>query len=318
MLSRTAENMFWMGRYMERAENAARLLGVGLHLELDLHGLLAGPEAWQWSSLLTILGLTAPEAAGLGESLSGFYTTWLTVDPDNSQSVMACVNRARNNARSIRGSLNPEVWRELNKLYWQLKDPEFIRQVKDAPHEFCTVVEAGSHAFQGVCDATLMHDEGWQFLQLGKHLERSDRTLRILDVKYHLIQDMADPANQSLSNLQWAGVLKSCLAYESYQRLYISRVEPDRVVEYLLLHPSFPRSVRYCLEETSRALEAIEAVGPRDRETKADRLLGRLLSDLRFVDLNQVLTEDLHGFLENLMARCNQVSQMIQEHYAFY
>ena len=117
---------------------------------------------------------------------------------------MSCVARARANARSIRGTINSEMWRELNKLYWQLCDPAFSRQASESPHEFYQAVECGSCLFQGVCDATLNHDEGWQFIQLGKFLERADKTLRILDIQYHLLHDLTNPADLPLANLHWA------------------------------------------------------------------------------------------------------------------
>jgi uncharacterized alpha-E superfamily protein len=251
-------------------------------------------------------GPASPQAA---------ISQWLTFDPDNSDSVMACVARSRLNARSIRGSLNAEVWRELNKLYWQLSDPDFVRRARESPHEFYQAVECGSALFQGLCDATLSHDEGWQFIRLGRFLERADKTLRILDIQYHLLHELANPADASLSNLHWAGVLRSCRAYEGYQRLYVGRVEPEHVVEFLLLRPDFPRSVRFCLEASAQALTEIE--GPGQRELgKADRLLGLMLSELRYRELDQILQGDLHAFLSNLYDQCAQVSRAVQDRYS--
>jgi uncharacterized alpha-E superfamily protein len=125
-----------------------------------------------------------------------------------------------------------------------------------------------------------------------------------------------DPADRPLSNLQWAGVLKSCLGYETYQRLVVGRVDPSSVIEFLLLAPQFPRSVRFCLEATASALAAIEGPVAAKRDAKADRMLGRLLSDLRYADLEQILAGNLHAFLNDLLARCNQTSLAIQDHYA--
>lgn len=318
MLSRVADALFWMSRYLERAEHIARLLDVGFHLELDLHGVLAGPNELHWSSLLAILQQEVPlQERGPSSAPQAALTRWLALDPQNPSSIVSCINRARNNARSIRGTISSEMWRELNKLYWQLRDADFVHQAEESPHELFEAVVVGSHLFAGVCDATLTHNEGWQFIQLGKYLERSEKTLRILDIKYHLLHELTNPSDLPLLNLQWAGVLKNCSAYEAYQRLYISRVEPERVVEFLLFDATFPRSVRFSLESAAAALAEIE--GPAGRgASKADRILGRVLSELKFSDLEQVLAAGLHGFLEGILLSCGQVSREIQQQYSLH
>jgi uncharacterized alpha-E superfamily protein len=310
MLSRVADALFWMSRYLERAEHVARLLDVSFHLELDLHGVLAGAREQETAALVGIIQAPLPEEA---PSDGTALHDWLTFDLDNPNSIMACVNKARNNARSVRGTIAPAVWRELNKLFWQLKDPDFIARAQGSPHDFFGAVETGCHLFQGLCDATMMHDEGWRFIQLGKFLERAFLTLRILDVKCRQLERTSDAVNLPLAHLQWAAVLKSCLAYEAYQRLYISRVEPERVVEFLLVHPQFPRSVRFCLEEAAQVLALLE--GP-EADGRAERFLGRALSELRFLDLEEVLHGGLHPFLDTALQRCAQVGQAIQEQYA--
>lgn len=317
MLSRVADALFWMSRYVERAEQVARLLDVCFHLELDLRGVLAGPLEFQWSALAAILQqVVPPDDRRAGLSHQAAISRWLTFDLDNPTSIMTCVTRARANARSIRGTINSPMWRELNKLYLRLSDADFCRRAEESPHEFYQAVECGSHFFQGVCDATLTHDEGWQFIQLGKFLERVDKTLRILDIQYHLLRDLADAADLSLSNLQWGAVLRSCGASEAYQRLYVGRVEPHHVIEFLLLHPTCPRSVRFCLEEASRALAATEGRASGQEASKVGRVLGRALSDLRFAELGQILGGNLHAFLSGVLERCGQVGQAVQEHYS--
>jgi uncharacterized alpha-E superfamily protein len=305
-----------MGRYVERAEHVARLLDVCFHQELDLRGVMAGPYELEWTSLVAILQQQPPPASANGASPHVTISHWLTFDLENPNSILSCVAAARNNARRIRGTINSAMWKELNKLFWQLRDPDFSQRARESPHDFYQAVECGSHLFQGVCDATLTHDEGWQFLRLGKFLERADKTLLILDVKFHRLRDEVNPADLPLSNLQWAGVLRSCAAYEAYQKLFVGRVEPVRVVEFLLLHPEFPRSVRFALEAAARALAAIEGPASRRGEGKAERILGRVLSDLRFAELDQVLKGDLHAFLVSARERCAQVSLALQQQYS--
>src|SRR5438132_11930176 len=317
MLSRVADALFWMSRYLERAEHVARLLDICFHLELDLRGVMAGSHELHWTSLAAILQqpVTAnhtvrpPQAA---------ISHWFTFDLNNPTSIMSCVSRARYNARSIRGTINSALWKELNKLYWQLADPEFSGRVGDSPHEYYEAVECGSDLFQGVCDATLNHDEGWQFIQLGRFLERADKTLRIIDIQYHLLHELTDPADLSLTNLQWASVLRSCRAYEAYQRFYVGRVEREHAIEFLLLHPSFPRSVHFCLEAAARSLAAIEGPVPGRGLSKVDRIRGQMLSDLKFVELEQILNGDLHTFLGSVLERCAHVTRAVQEQYSLH
>jgi uncharacterized alpha-E superfamily protein len=317
MLSRVADALFWMSRYLERAEQVARLLDVCFYLELDLRGVLSGPHEFQWSALAAILQQIVPPLDGPAKlSRQAAISHWLAFDLSNPSSIMSSVTRARSNARSIRGTINSLVWRELNKLYLQLSDADFCRRAEESPHEFYQAVQCGSHLFQGVCDATLTHDEGWQFIRLGRFLERADKTLRILDIQYHLLRELGDPADLSLSNLQWAAVLRSCNAYEAYQRLYVGRVEPERVIEFLLLNPTCPRSVRFCLEEGARALSAIEGTPSSEEVSKVGRVLGRVLSDLRFAELGDILQGDLHVFLGGVLERCGQVGQAVQEQYS--
>jgi len=316
MLSRVADALFWMSRYLERAEHVARLLDACFHLDLDLRGALSGPHEFHWSALATILQQTVPTSDRPDPiSHQAALSYWMSFDPNNPTSILSCLTRARSNARSIRGAINAQMWRELNKLYLLLSDKEFCKRATESPHEFYEAIECGSYVFQGVTDATLTHDEGWQFMQLGRFIERADKTLRILDIQYHLLRELSDPADLSLTNLQWAAVLRSCRAYEAYQRLYVGRVEADRVVEFLLLNPTFPRSTRFCLEAIVSALTAIE--GPVAHETStAGRILGRALSDLRFTELDQILGGDLHSFLGNALDRCSQVSRAVQERYS--
>jgi uncharacterized alpha-E superfamily protein len=318
MLSRVADALFWMSRYLERAEHVARLLDVSFHLELDLRGVMAGPHELHWTSLATILQQQIRATERNGRTPQALISHWFTFDLENPTSIMFCISRARYNARSIRGTINSAMWKELNKLYWQLADRDFASRMQESPHEFYEAVECGSDLFQGVCDATLNHDEGWQFIQLGKFLERADKTLRIIDIQYHLLHELSDPADLSLSHLQWAGVLRSCRGYEAYQRLYVGRVERDRVVEFLLLHPSFPRSVLFSLEAAARSLAAIEGPVPGRGLSKVDRILGQVISDLKFAEIDQILQSDLHTFLGSVLERCAQVTAAVQEQYSLH
>jgi len=313
MLSRVADALFSMSRYLERAEHVTRLLDVSFHLDLDLHGVVSERRDLHWRSLATILQQPLPEVAP--GSLPSALSRSLTFDLENPSSIMSCVSRSRANARSIRGTVSSGVWRELNKLYWQLSDAAFRSLALESPHEFYQAVESGSCTFQGVCDDTLNHDDGWQFIRLGRFLERADKTLRILSVESKRLE-APDPADSPLSNMQWAAVLRSCRSYEPYQHLHVGRVEPERVVGFLLLHPSLPRSVRFSLEAASQALTAVSGGMASQGLGDAERLLGRVLADLKYVESEQMRGEGLQALLSSILERCVRLSRAVQQHYS--
>ncbi len=318
MLSRVADALFWMSRYVERAEHVARMLDVAFHLELDLSGVVPGDYDLHW------VGVTSsfPQAGGPDRPAPAGRVAlmhWFTFDGNNPHSITACVTRARSNARGVRGSIPNEVWKELNKLYWQLRDPDFQKKAIDSPSDYYGAVEEGSHAVQGMCDALMAHDEGWQFIQLGKFLERFFMTVRVVDVHNELIGGLADPADASLVNLHWAGVLRTCGADHAYQSLHVGRVDPARVVDLLLLNAGVPRSARFCLEAALNALAHMYGEGVRRRtESKCERLLGKALSDLRFAELPALSADPdgLHKFLNEIIDRCTEASLALQEMYS--
>jgi uncharacterized alpha-E superfamily protein len=316
MLSRVADALFWMGRYLERSGYLARAVDVTLQLDLDLHGVLANPVELEWTALLSMLRQQPPQARD-GEHPVAAVQRWVLLDGTNPGSVMTCVNRARNNARSIRGSISPQMWRELNKLYWRLTDAPFQARVTESCHDFCEEVQLGVLLCQGVCDATMTHDEGWHFIQVGVHLERADKVLRILDSKFGLLE-RDDAIDLPVSNLQWGAVLKKCRAYEAYQRLYISRVEPERVVEFLLVNPDFPHSVRFCLQRVLDSLTEISGRLPGRCDSESTRTVGSLVSGLTYLDCDTLDGERLHAFLRDCLGRCGTIGHLLQQQYALH
>ncbi|MFM8734815.1 MAG: alpha-E domain-containing protein [Pirellulales bacterium] len=316
MLSRVADALFWMGRYLERSSCLARAVDVTFHLDLDLHGVLSNPVELEWNALLSMLRQQPPQVRE-GESPVTAVQRWLLLDMANTGSVMSCVNRARNNARSIRGSISTQMWRELNKLHWRLSDHGFQARVTESPHDFCEEGQVGVLLCHGVCDATMTHDEGWHFIQAGTYLERADKVLRTLDSTFRL-QERTDAADLPVITLQWGAVLKKCRAYEAYQRLYISRVEPERVVEFLLANPDFPHSVRFCLERVLESLSEISGRLPGRCDSASMRTVGSLVSMLAYLDGNELADERLHAFLRDALARCGTIGHLVQQQYALH
>ena len=314
MLSRVADALFWMSRYLERADHVARAVDVTFQLDLDLHGVLANPVELEWNALLSLLRQPPPQIRD-GEHPVGAVQRWLLLDMSNPGSVMSCVNRSRNNARSIRGSISPPMWRELNKLYWRLSDAGLPARVADSPHDFCEETQIGVLLFHGVCEATVMHDEGWHFIQLGRHLERAEKVLRTLESTFGLLE-RSEAADLPINNLQWGAVLKKCAAYEAYPRLYISRVEPERVVEFLLTNADFPHSVRFCLARIMQSLTEISGRLPDRCDDDVVRTVGRLLNDLVYLEDATFDGERLHAFLGNALSRCARIGNLLQQQYA--
>lgn len=312
MLSRVADCLFWMSRYLERAESVARLLNATFHRDLDLAAVTAAGDHRPWLANLAILQQAVPESLAGDDLRPRALAEWLSFDLANPGSIIACVNRARNNARSIRGTIGPDVWRAINTLYWQLRDAEFETAARHSPFDYYQTVESGCHLFLGVCDATLPHDEGWEFIRLGRCLERAERTLRLLAVKY---EDLCGGADPPILTLEWAGVLKSANAYEAYQRATANRVEPDRVIEFLLLDTACPRSVRFCLEEALKAVASIEACTDGRGAGRTDRLLGRVVSELKYAEPKQLVNGDLAARLHHLLGQCAAAGRAIHEQY---
>ncbi len=314
MLSRVADALYWMSRYLERAEHAARSVDVTFQLDLDLHGVLADSVDTEWNALLALLRMPSPPGID-GHVPASALPRWILVDGRNPGSVITCVNRSRNNARSIRGSISPLMWRELNKLHWRLADPVMQSRVAESPHDFCEETRIGVLLFHGVSESTLTHDEGWHFIQLGRYLERAEKVLRILGA-CEILLDSGDAADLPLSNLRWSAVLRNCAAYEAYRRLYISRVEPERVVEFLLVNADFPHSVRFCLTRVVDSLAEIAGRLPDRCDDEVSRTVGRLLSDLVYFDAADLDGERLHDFLSDALARCGRIGSLLQRQYA--
>ena len=207
------------------------------------------------------------------------------------------------------------MWRELNKLYLQLCDSDFCAQARDQPHEFYQAVECGSLMFQGVCDATLTHDEGWQFIQLGKFLERADKTLRIVDIQYQVLHDLANPNDLPLASLYW-GAVSSCRAYDSFQRLHVGRVEADKVIEFLLLNADFPRSVRFCLEQAARGAGGDRRTDTGSQHEQRRPHPGPRAQRAALRRRAALLRGDLHHFLASVQDQSSLAGMAVQDQYS--
>jgi len=314
MLSRIADSLFWLGRYIERAEDTARILDVTFHTLLEEK---QQPFNVRWDPIISMAGeetlfrqiYREPNAANVFE--------FLAFSPNNPSSIMQCITKARENARTIRDRISREMWEDLNGLYFTLGRFDPVEETLAGPHRFCGRVIFGSHRFHGVTDATLPHDEGWEFLRVGWALERAEMTARLVDVQYRtLLVPSAEAAPPD--NHQWMAVLKSVGAYEAYHRQYHSPIEPARVAEMLILHPRHPRSIRFSSTEMQAGLRAISNTGAGSYANEAERLTGKVLERLRYDRIDEILRDGLHGYLTGLISNFGMIGEAIARSYFYY
>lgn len=309
MLSRVAESLYWMARYVERAEDVARTVDVNLALHLDRPP--GFPE--QWRPVLAI-GDLEPLFDSLGlVAQADDVLHFMSFHPDNPSSILSALSRARENARSVREVISSEMWEQLNATFLEVLESAAKGTWRKEPHRFLQRVRIGSQAFTGVCSATMTHGEGWHFLRLGELLERADQTTRILDVKYHILlprgsEDIGTPYD----NLQWAAVLRSVSGYEMFRKKHHDGIRPATVAGFLLLDDEFPRAVRYCLHRAESALRSISGGGPPNVPA---RKLGKLRGDFEFAQPDEILAAGLHEFCDSVQTRLAAVGDAIQRTY---
>lgn len=307
MLSRVADSIFWMARYIERAENVARFIDVNLHLILDL----PVGFAEQWEPLVITSGDQQQFAARYGSAATkDNVVRFLTFDTQNPNSIFSCVRAARENARSVREIISSEMWEQVNTFYLMVHAPDSAQRARESPHSFFTEVKVASHLLSGLTEATMSHGEAWHFCRLGRLLERADKTSRLLDVKYFLLLPKASDVGTPFDDIQWAAVLRSTSALEMYRKRY-GRIAPDRVADFLLLDREFPRAVHYCLIKAEESLHAITDTPPGTFRNPAEQRLGQLRSELGYARVDDILAEGLHEFLDGLQIKLNLVGDAI-------
>ncbi|HEX2909596.1 MAG TPA: alpha-E domain-containing protein [Chloroflexia bacterium] len=316
MLSRVAESLFWMSRYIERAENTARFLDVNINLLLDLNQIVAVDTPNYWKPLILV---TSDEERF--EKLHEDYSAknvidFLVFNRSNPNSIYSCILLARENARSIIESISSEMWEQINNLYHflQRSSPEIMQE---SPYQFYSYIRNASHLFQGITDCTLLHNEGWDFVQAGKFLERADNTARLVDVKYHLLQT-GKVDSSSVDVIQWIAVLKSCSALEAFRKVYSSHIEPETILQFLVLEQAFPRSIFFSVAAADEALLRISGNALRKPANTAERLIGRLRAELEYTTVEDIYNAGLHSFLEGLEKRLIKVGDQIYQNYFSY
>ena len=315
MLSRTADHLFWMSRYTERAENTARMLSVSY----DTSMLPMRPEDAQraWQGVLSISELIPSYEARYRSITRDNVLFFMVADESNPASIVSCLRSARENARAVRGALTTEVWETQNQTWLAFRKQLVDGALGKDPGQFFEWVKYRSHLSRGVVLGTMLQDEAFNFLRLGTFLERADNTARLLDVRFHALQrdyhghDPARKGVQQFDFYHWSALLRSVSAFEVYRKVYRDVITPERVAELLVLRADMPRSLHACMREV---VENLKAVG-HDGAIESQRKAGRLLADLQYGRIDEILDTGLHAYLTQFLDRVNKLGGLIASDY---
>jgi len=301
-----------MSRYLERAEHTARILDVNLNLMLDES---ASSVDRRWQRVLAALG-NPLNLAWSGDAYQVAHV--LTFDSSNRSSITSCITSARENARQVREEISSEQWQRVNRLFHQVAHYNLTESLDVLPSEFLLSVIEGIHLFQGVTDSTMGHGEGWQFIQVGRYIERASATASLLNLYHREFWGQAGNPAESSEYLEWIGLLRACTAFEAYCKTYTADLNPDRILEFLLLNPEFPHAVRYSIDCLQTALDAIHGEGGKRRAAPLTRLAGRLQASLGFGQISEILSEDVGSYLQGILYQCRDIHEMIYQIYINY
>lgn len=307
MLSRVADSLYWMSRYLERAEHTARVIGVQLNLMLERE---AGSDERHWARTVRSLGLEPPEPGTPGAQA---LAQSLIHDAANRSSIVHCLTSARENARQVREQISSEMWEELNRMYHKVRNAR-AEELRDA-RDFLQSIPEGVHAYQGITDSTMTHGEGWQFIQAGSFLERAVAVSALVGTHFREYSSAAEEAEPEY--LEWIGLLRCCSAFEGYCKAYTADPKPQHIAEFLVLHPHFPHSIRFSVDALEQSLRQIGGA-PGRRVARLERIAGRLRATLGFAQIEEIMNSGLDAFLATVLRQCGQVHSALYQTYIAY
>ena len=310
MLSRTADHLFWMARYIERAENTARMLDVNVQTALLPQSAHAAEQGWR--AILSISELLHVFDDKYGLLTARDVLDFMVRDTDNPSSIASCLTQARENARAVRGTLTTEVWETHNATWLDMQSKLKNGLLERDPSQFFEWVKYRSHLSRGVTIGTMLKDEALHFIRLGTFLERADNTARILDVKFHGAAASPHAAASEEEELQrdfyyWAAILRSVSGFENYRKVYRDVITPERVAELLILRADMPRSLMACMDEVVVNLKHLQ----NDVSAETERFASRLHAELRFSSIAEILSESLHDYLTQFLERIFQLGNRV-------
>ncbi|HEY0072472.1 MAG TPA: alpha-E domain-containing protein [Abditibacteriaceae bacterium] len=317
MLSRVADSLYWMSRYLERVEHTARVVGVNLSMALE-----QSPEAAnrRWQRVLGGLRARPPHSAGFHDASEVAY--WLIFNQTNHNSLASCVHLARDNARQVREGISVEMWEHINRLYLRVREArEAGAWNENQRHHLSAIIET-CHMIQGVTDSTLSHGEGWHFVQVGRYIERTSGTAKLLDVQF---SELYNPnlrgkarRDESDTYLDWVALLSSCIAFDAYRKVHTAQLLPERIAEFLVFNGEFPHSVSFSAQELENSLKAIGKITRSHRATRVNNVAHRLRSTLRFSQPTDLLLDGLSSHLRYVLDGCGQIHHAIHQAYIAY
>ena len=311
MLSRVADSIFWMSRYIERAENVARFIDVNMHLAMDV-GSEGVRVSDQWAPLVRTTGDHERFAELYGEPDQRKAIEFLAFDDRNPNSILSCLRAARENARTVREMISSSMWEELNKFFLMVLSARTTPDLMNSAYEFFNQVKLSSHLLEGITVATMSHGEAWHFARMGRLLERADKTSRILDVKYYVLLPSVAEVGTPLDTVQWSALLESASSLEMYRKRF-GRILPADVADFLILDREFPRAIHFCLIKSEESLLSITG-GERGRfRTPAEKRLGRLRAELDYTHISEIIDQGLHEFIDIFQLELNEVGNAIHE-----
>jgi len=312
MLSRVGDSLYWMSRYLERAENTVRQLDVTMGLMLDTSDTSAETR---WQRTMASLGNPAGmEWNGDLESMA----RKLVFDSLSPVSVTFCVNGARENARQVREEISSEQWQRLNRLYHQMHSPHAQVQFRSSINDSLASVIDGIHLFKGVSDTTMIHGQGWQFIRLGRYLERAYATATLLEVYQPDLFHEHGQDHSGYQYLELVGLLRCCTSFEAYCQVYTADLSPGRILEFLLLNRDFPHAIRYTVDGVRHAIESIQRTGGRRPPDELTAVIGRLHAMLGYTNIAEILAGDTGAFLHSIREQSMRIHELIYRYYVHY
>jgi uncharacterized alpha-E superfamily protein len=307
MLSRVASNLYWMSRYVERAENTARVLDVTWRMSLLVKEQPLQDQ--EWFAPLNITGTLFPFAGRHSQVNAREVLHFMALDPENPCSIYACARQARENARAVRGSITSEMWEVLNATWIEMQQMDEARMDARGVSNFFDWVKERSHLFRGVTFGTMHRDDAYDFARLGTHMERADSTARIVDVKYHILLPSVKDVGGAVDYYQWSAVLRSVSAFESYRKVYRDVITPLRLAELLVLRDDIPRSLHFCLRQVCDILGRVQ----NSRSSEAIRRAGKILAALQYGRVSDIFAAGLHESLTDFLEDMQRLSSDIQK-----
>ena len=306
MLSRVASNLYWMSRYVERAENTARVLDVTWRMSL----LVREPrlQDQEWFAPLNITGSLFPFSGRHNHVCAREVLHFMALDPENPSSILACARQARENARAVRGAITSEMWEVLNSTWIEIQQMDEDKMMARGVSQFFDWVKERSHLFRGVTFGTMHRDDAYEFARLGTHMERADSTARILDVKYHVLLPSVKDVGGAVDYYQWSAVLRSVSAFEAYRKVYRDVITPLKLAELLVLRDDIPRSLRFCMRQVFETLGHVQNAQSGETVRRAEQILAQL----QYGRISDIFAGGLHEYLTTFLESTQGLSADIQ------